>query len=76
MIREETYRAGWRSTPSRRYSLRYMREQARRGNFRAVRLHLYGWRAEHPDCQHNAGKGHTERGALRAVGRLCLRAGR
>lgn len=54
-----------------RSGLRYLRYQAGRRNWRAVRNYFNGYLAEHRHGGHNAGKGWTKRAAARRVERVC-----
>ena len=60
-------RAFWlfRKRPTRiPYELRYLRYRIRERNWRAVRNHFDGWRAEHAYAGTRAGHGWTRRRAL------------
>lgn len=45
-------------------------EQAAARNWRAVRNYFNGWLAEHPDGRSSAGRGWTQRAALRRLRRI------
>jgi hypothetical protein len=45
-------------------------ERIREGNWRALRNYFNGWLAEHPDGQSSAGRGWTQRAALRRLRRI------
>lgn len=72
----DVYPVGWLDAWKRRRlksEWRYMVQQARNRNWRAVRNTFNGYLAEHENHPHNCGRGWTKRAATRRAARLCAR---
>lgn len=76
MPRVDTYPVGWMAVVRTTWNLLkhewwYFRRMFREQNWRAIRNTFNGFLAEHPGCQHNAGRGITPKSAIRRVDKIC-----